>query len=166
MCSQHTRSAVQPCLSQPDPHRSTHWDPLVVEVVTRVVQHAGSRAVAADAMTAIAIANQKIAAGLFEQVVAEVFSPHRGFSLLYILLTDHVTQHTAHELSFLGMVDRWRIAASEFELAARFERRAGRLCDLPHAPLDHVQPLQCEGAYGALQFTGVRPYISRLSGPD
>ena len=68
-----------------DPHRSAQRYQLVIKVITRVVQHAGARAVTALAMLAFAIADQQIAPGLLEQVEAEILGSHGGLELLHVV---------------------------------------------------------------------------------
>jgi len=130
------------------------------------VQHAGACAVAAGAMRAIAIADQEIATGLLLQEEAEILGAHRRLEFLHVVCTDPVAEQRAYKVGFAGMIDGRRIIAAEGELAAGFERLAGGLGDLAHAPLDHVQHLQREGAHGTFEFAEVRHHVGGLARPD
>ena len=68
------RRACQPGLGDVHPGGASQRDQRIVEVVARVVKHAGPQSVAALAVVAIAIADQEIAArpGLQEEVSAGV----------------------------------------------------------------------------------------------
>src|SRR2546429_7857437 len=85
----------QPVFSQPYPHRSAQRDQLVVEVIARIVQHARPGAVAIDAMSTLTVADEKIAARLFEQKETEVFGPHRGFYLLLVVRSHQSAEQSA-----------------------------------------------------------------------
>jgi hypothetical protein len=52
------------------------------------MQHAGPGAVTAGAMLAFTIADKEIAAGLLQQIEAEVLRSHRRLELLHIVRSD------------------------------------------------------------------------------
>src|ERR1700722_16230715 len=104
-----TIGSRRPFSPQPPPHRTPQRQQRVVEVITRVVQHARAAGVTVNAMPAVAVADHKITTRLLLQKETEVFSTHRGFELLHVVGSDQFAQRGARELGLPGMVYRGRI---------------------------------------------------------
>jgi hypothetical protein len=87
-------------------------------------------------MSAVTVADEKIASRFLEQEVAEVLASHRGLELLYVVRPYEATQQLARKLCGLWMVHGWRIVAFEYELTGRIESMTGCFSDTPHPLLD------------------------------
>ncbi len=120
-----------------------------MSVVGRVVQGAGPQAVPALAVTAVAVADEEVAARFFLQEIAEVLRTHRGFEGLHG--GAHVLQRFAGEGGLGLVVHGRRVVAVEAEFGLQLEACRQTLGQLPHAALDQVQHLDREGAHRTLQ---------------
>ena len=163
------RGVGQPGAGQANPVGGPQGDEVVVEVVVRVVQQAGAGVVAlavGGAVAAVAVADEAISAGFFQQHVGKVFRAHGGFLLQQALRADDALHDLAGEAGFVGGVNGGRVVAVKVELAARAKGGADALADFAHAALDEVQRFNGEGAHGALDFAGVGHDVGGFAGVD
>ena len=118
------------------------------------------------AVCAFAVGNEEIRPGFGQQHVGKVFRAHGGFLRQHVLGTDDVGQHLAGEFGFLGVVDGGRVVAHKLEGAAGFVRGTHMLGHRAHAPLDHVEDVDSEGAHRALQLAAVGHHIGGFTRVD
>ena len=118
------------------------------------------------AVVAVAIGDEAVGAGLFQQHEGEVLGAHGWLLGQHVGLAHHLGHDAARELGLGGGVDGGRVVAHELELAARVMRRADALGQGLHAPLDQVQHLQREGAHRALQLHAVGHHVRGLARMD
>src|SRR5690606_28038509 len=125
--------ARQPALRQFHPECRAHGDQAVVEVIAGVVQHARPQAVAAFPVRAIAVADDKVGAGLDLKKKAEIFGAHGGFELVGVLLAHELLHDRADKVGFQRVVHRGRVVALELELGAGPEGGRQLIGHLAHA---------------------------------
>ena len=160
----------QPGLGQAHPVGAAQRDQLVVEVVVRVVQRAGAGVVAAafvaPAMGAVAVGDEAVGAGFFEQHVREVFRAHGRLLRQRVVRPDDVGHDAAAEVGLVRRVDGGRVVTLKAEVATGAEGGADPFCNLLHAPLDQVEHLEGEGAHRTLDFAAVGDDVGGLAGVD
>ena len=118
------------------------------------------------AVRPVAIHDEAVAARLGLQHVRKVFRAHGGLLHQHLVRPHDAGHHLACKFGLFGAVDGRRVVAHKLKLARHLKRRAGVLGHLAHAPLDHVQHFNREGAHRAAQLATVGNDIGRLPGVD
>ncbi len=112
------RRCFKPSPHQVHPHGAPERNQLIIEVIGRVVQHAGTLGVTDFTVHAVAVANEDVSAWDLFQHVGEVFRPHGGLLVNDVDLTHHLLQNLLGKRRLLGVVDGGGVVAVEVKFSA------------------------------------------------
>ena len=115
---------------------------------------------------AVSVSNEEIGARDLVEHEGEILSTHGGLLVHQVVFTHGVFDHFLHKGTLFAVVEGGWVIAFELKGALALKGGAQVLRQVAHAPLNHVEHLFGEGAYGTSQLTAVRDHVGGLTRMD